>query len=265
MLRADKEASDRRCRLLRRAQVRAMPGRLEEYEFAILHSVANVATDRLRRDRVARALHDECLRRKLRQIRAVVRQERYPSKVLRHLRVGAAKAVGELVGELRPLRVPHDHRSHGARPAEMVRVQEVEQPLNILALEATDIVAFVDVAGRRPDQDEPVEQLRPADRREDADHRAYRMADKDRTLNPELVADLHQVAGIAVECRIFLRAENRGVGAPMPDMVEEYKPVVFLERRGHETPHVLIAAIAVREDHGLLAAAAYPDIVPLRC
>ena len=41
----------------------------------------------------------------------------------------------------------------------------------------------------------------------------------------------------------------------MPDMVEENDLVPVLEGRRDEPPHVLIAAIAMGEDHGLLAAA----------
>jgi hypothetical protein len=49
----------------------------------------------------------------------------------------------------------------------------------------------------------------------------------------------------------------------MPDMIEENDPVVVLESRGDEAPHVLVTAIAVSEDHGLLASPENLDIVTL--
>ena len=61
----------------------------------------HVAPDRLRRNRVLRALEDERLGPHLRQVGPVVGEERHAGEVLGDLRVGAAEAVGELLAELR--------------------------------------------------------------------------------------------------------------------------------------------------------------------
>ena len=41
--------------------------------------------------------------------------------------IGAAEALGELLAELGPVGVAHDHRRHRARPAEVVALERVEQ------------------------------------------------------------------------------------------------------------------------------------------
>ena len=96
----------------------------------------------------------------LRQVGAVVGEEGDAREVPGDLRVGAAEAVGQLLAELRAVRVAHDHRRHRARPAEVVAVERLEQPVDVLAAEAADVVAVVDVAGRGADQDQLGEALR---------------------------------------------------------------------------------------------------------
>src|SRR5436189_472227 len=112
-----------------------MPCRFELNEFAVADPVSHVPPDRLRRDDVVRALQDERLRRELRQVGAIVRQEGHAREVLRYLRVGAAEAVREFLGELRAVSIAHDDRGHGTGPAEMVRVEELDQTLDVLTLE----------------------------------------------------------------------------------------------------------------------------------
>jgi hypothetical protein len=145
--------------------------------------------------------------------------------------------------------VAHDGRRHGARPAEIVAVQRVEQPLDVLRRESSDVVAVVDVARRRPDQDQPFEALGLHVRREHADHRADRVPDVDDVLELERLDDVEHVAGVAVERRVPRRIEGRAVRAPVADVVEEHHAVLVGEFRPHVAPHVLVAPEAVAEDH----------------
>ena len=57
--------------------------------------------------------------------------------------------------------------------------------------------------------------------------------------------------------------EGGGIGLPMPDVIEEDDLVPVLEGRRDEAPHVLVAAVAVGEQHGLLTLAENLDIVTL--
>ena len=140
----------------------------------------------------------------------------------------------------------------------MVAVEEVEQALDVLLLEPADVVAVVDVARRGADQDQPVEPLRLPDGGEHADHGAHRMADEDDVRQVQLAADRQHVVGVAIERAVSRRIEGGGVGLPVPDMIEEDDLVAVLEGRRDEPPHVLVAAIAMGEDHGLLATAREP-------
>ena len=102
-----------------------------------------------RRDHVLAALQDERGTSTRGEVGAVVGEERDARELLRDRRVGAAEAVRQLLAELGPVGVAHDHRRHRARPAEVVAVERVEQPVDVLAREAADVVAVVDVARRR--------------------------------------------------------------------------------------------------------------------
>ena len=60
---------------------------------------------------------------------------------------------------------------------------------------------------------------------------------------------------VAVERRVALGIVRGEIGLARADVVEQDDPVVVLERGRDEAPHVLVAAEAVREEHGLGAAA----------
>ena len=79
------------------------------------------------------------------------------------------------------------------------------------------------------------------------------MADEDDVRQVQLAADRQHVVCIAIERGVCCPVEGRGIGLPMPDMIEEDDLVPVLEGRRDEPPHVLVAAVAVGEDHGLLA------------
>src|SRR5689334_17770754 len=80
----------------RRAQVRAVPDVVDDPQGSVRQGPLQVLADRDRRDQVLAALHDEGRRDELRNVCAVVGQERGAREVLRDVRVGAAEAVGQL-------------------------------------------------------------------------------------------------------------------------------------------------------------------------
>src|SRR5579872_6475294 len=83
-----------------------------------------------------------------------------------------------------------------------------------------------------------------------------------RILEAELGADFDYVVGVAGEARIFGPVVGRQVGVARADVVENNCHEVFFERGGHEPPHVLVTAEAMREDHCAIAGAANVDVVP---
>ena len=88
----------------------------------------------------SRALQDQRRHRHRGEVGAVVGQERDPGEPPGDLRVGAAEARRQLLAELRPLGVAHDHRRHRARPAEVVAVQRLEQLVDVRLAEPADVV-----------------------------------------------------------------------------------------------------------------------------
>ena len=54
---------------------------------------------------------------------------------------------------------------------------------------------------------------------------------------------------VAPRWQSIARAHHDGRDLPPIDVIEQHHAMVFLERRRHETPHVLVAPEPVREDH----------------
>ena len=208
----------------------------------------DVGADADRGDHVVGALQDERPNRHAREVGAVVGQERHAREVRRDLRVGRTEGVGQLVAELGPVLVAHDHRRHRARPAEVVAGQRLQQPVDVLAREAALVPVVVDVARRRADHDQPREALRLGDGGQRADHRADRVADEDRTVDVQRTQDRQDVLGVAVQRPVALGIEGRVVGMAVADVVEQDHAVLVGKRRPDEAPHVLITAEAVGED-----------------
>jgi hypothetical protein len=211
----------------------------------------DVVADDGRRDDVVGALQDQRGGVDLAEVVAVVRHEAHVRELLGYLGIGGTEAVGQLGAQLGPVRVAHDHRGHRARPAQVVAVQRLQHGLDVAGVEAPDVVAVVDVARRRPDQDELREPLRLLDRGEDADRRADRVADEDDIPQVQLVDDLEDVLGITVEGGVPLLVVGAEVGPAGADVVEEHHPMGVQERGRDGAPHVLVAAVAVREHHRL--------------
>ena len=114
------EVADRGDNLLRRAQVRAVAGRVEVYDLAAGYLVVDVFADLGGRDDVVAALHDQRRHCHPPKVGPIVRAERHARKLPRDLWVGSTEAVGQLLAKFRPVGIAHDCRRHRRRPAHMV-------------------------------------------------------------------------------------------------------------------------------------------------
>ncbi len=94
------------------------------------------APDGRRGDRVLARLEHEGGDGDRAEVVPVVGQERHAREARGDLGVGPAEAVRQLLAELRPLGVAHDHGGHRARPAEEVALERVEQLVDVRAAEA---------------------------------------------------------------------------------------------------------------------------------
>ena len=138
--RSQQEGLDRGDRLLGRAEVRAMPGRVEQHEPAAGDRAVHVLADRARGDHVlARTAARASGRAPPARSARLSDEERHPGELAGDLRVGAAEAVRQLLPELGPVGVAHDHRGHRARPAEVVAVERVEQLVDVGLAEPADV------------------------------------------------------------------------------------------------------------------------------
>src|SRR5580658_4685133 len=100
-----------------------------------------------RSDRILTALENYRWNRQLGKISPVVRQECYSCEMFRNFRIGATKTVGEFLCQFWPIRISHDHRCQCRRPSKIIAVEKFQQSVDILAIEAANIVAIVDIAG----------------------------------------------------------------------------------------------------------------------
>ena len=152
-------------------------------------------------------------------------------------RVGAAEALGQLGAELRAVGVPHDHRRHRARPAEVVALERVEQLVDVRLAEPARRSRRRRCSGARG---------RPGRARRSA--RAPRstastpiIADtewptKIDVVQVELAADLEDVVGVAVERRVALPGRRRrGRIRPAPTWSKQDDPEVGPRTRGRRT------------------------------
>ena len=207
-------------------------------------------------------LDDERRHVELRDLRAKVGEEGDARELLGDVGVGPAEAVGQLLPEPRLLRSAHDHGRHVARPAEVVALQRLEERVDICACEAAHVLAVVDVTGRGGDHDVRREVLRLPQVSEQADHRADRVPDEDRRPLAELGDDLEEVVGVAVERAVLLRIVRGHVGVAGADVVEEDGAVPLRIGGREPSPHVLVTAEAVPEEHGGGAGPLDADVVP---
>ena len=240
-----------------------MPGGIEGDARAVRYGRLDVRADLGGCDRVVGALQDQRGGGDLREVGAVVGQERGTGEDPGDPRVGGTEAVRQLLPEFGTLRVPHDHRRHRRRPAEIVAVQRLQQLVDVRTAEAAPVGVVVDVAGGGGEQHELGEEVRLTVRGQDADHRAHRMPDEDHLPQVQLAADLPYVVRVAVQGRVPLLPPGREVRAARTHMVEQHDPEPLGEDRSHQTPHVLVAAEPVRQhDHRSVRGPEFHDVVP---
>ena len=100
---------------------------IKENERAVGKLRVDVFAHGLRRDHVFGALEDEAAWFYAGKVGAVIGQEGGTGKLSGDLRVSPAKTVREFLTKLRPLRIAHDHRCHGLRPAHVIAIKELQQ------------------------------------------------------------------------------------------------------------------------------------------
>ena len=149
------ERLHRRDRAGRIAQMRTMAGSGELHESAAGDLLAHVASDLFRSDGILGALQDQARDAHACEVGAIVGEESDAREVPGDLRIGAAETVLELRAELRPLGVLHDDRSHRARPAEMIGVQEVQQAIDVRTGESAHVLV-VDSRSRATGRSSPM-------------------------------------------------------------------------------------------------------------
>ena len=150
------EGPDRLDRLAGRAEVRAVAGRVEDARASTAGSCAvDVLADGDGRDGVVAALQHE-------------RGHAHAARGRRGCRRGTSRGrscaaiSGSVRQKLFVSSSPSSGRSalpmitgrHGARPAEEVAVERLQQPVDVLGGEAADVALVVDVARRRADEHE---------------------------------------------------------------------------------------------------------------
>ena len=87
------------------------------------------------------------------------------------------------------------------------------------------------------------------------------MADEHAAGDVERPTDLDQIVGIAVEAGIFAGIISGKVRPARTDVIEQHREMVGLESRRDEAPHVLVAAEAMRENHGPMAGSGRYDMI----
>src|SRR5579884_4254260 len=87
------------------------------------------------------------------------------------------------------------------------------------------------------------------------------MANKNNGREIQLVADLEHIIGVTFEPRVLIGTVCTEVRVPRSHVIEKDGPVVGTELRFHKTPHVLVAAKAMREQHRRFPGTAVNDVV----
>ena len=252
---------------LRLAHVCRVAFHVEQFQLAAAQLAVQVVTDRDRHQRIVAVLQDQTGLGDPGQIGAVVGKEGRFGKGARHHRVGRAEAVDEGSRDrIIDCRTGRQWRQV-VGPADVVHFHQRQQALEVGPVEAAVVVrGMVQEAGIRAEQHQTLEQVRAGDRGQQADVAADRMRDQRDAAQPQRVADLDHVLGVAIEPGIALAVERGRIGLAAADIVEQHLAVRVLECPRDPVPHVLVAAEAVAiQDHGAVLAdfahmVALPDI-----
>jgi hypothetical protein len=103
-----------------------------------------------------------------------------------------------MTAEFRAIGVLHDGRGEEVGPADEVAIHHLEQAVDIGPIEPADIGRVVDVARRRPDENEPGKAIGLAIRGQHADHAAHRVSDEDHVAKVERMDDVEDILRVAV-------------------------------------------------------------------
>src|SRR5579884_4550331 len=136
------------------AELWAVSGCLHQHERAARRVGMDILTDMDGCDHVILALQNERGHRQLGEIVAVIGEKGDGGKLSGDLRIGPAKAVGELCTQFRPLGIAHDDRSKMGRPGQVVALLELEELVDVGPIEAACVRAVVDVARRRANKNQ---------------------------------------------------------------------------------------------------------------
>ena len=196
-------------------------------------------------DQVVGRLQNEYRGGQAEHILAVIREEGHAGELLGDVRLGAAEALGERLAQVRLRRGAHDHRGHGAGPAQVVAVEGVEQVVDVVALETADIFLGIDIAWRWANHHVCGNAAREETVGEGADHRADRVAHQNHRALGVGVDNLVQVMGIAIQAAVFGFVERTQVRQAGADQVIQHHAKAFEKVRCQGIPHGLVATKAV--------------------
>lgn len=178
-------------------------------------------------------------------------------------RVGPAERLLQLGVQVGTIRVAHDDRRHRLRPAEVVRLDGLQEFVDISLGEASVIVAVVDIARRRRHHDEFGETARVVDDGQGADHRRHRMADEHHVVQVEFTHDIEHVGRVPGQRRVSFGVPCRGVGGSRPDMVHQHDPEIGFQALDDGPPQLLVAAESMgQQQNGRALDTHCIDVVP---
>src|ERR1700743_1705905 len=126
----------------------------------------------------------------------------------------------------------------------------MQKPFNVSEVEASLIVAVIDIRRGRADHDQSFKVAWLFDRCQGPDHRTHRMADKGYAADFQLLNDLQHIFCIASQRTVVRPVECRKIGIPGADIVEKHQFEVAFESGNHCSPHTLITAISVSKHEG---------------
>ena len=149
-------------------------------------------------------------------------------------------------------------------PSQGILIHQIEKPLNVLTVEAADILwKFIHVAWRRTHQHQSPKQFRPSNRRHQPYHTAHRVTHENHFSQSQGIDYLDYVRSITVETVVAHRIIGLIFGTPGPHIIKKHHEKLLLKRRHHKPPHLLVAAKSVREHECTSPTTRHPDIITL--
>jgi hypothetical protein len=214
-----------------------------------------------RHDQVVAALQDQGGDRRTGHVGADIGAEGHAREMLGDGGIVAAEAARQFLPQVRQVGRTHDRGRHLARPVEEIGLHQLQQAVDVVAVESADVVAVVDVAGRGPDQDLGQEAPRRRERRQQADRRADRMPHDDARARRAGIEDFQQIRDVALQAGVLRAVVGGPVGTAAARQVVQHDTEAVLEGRRQEAPHRLVATETMHENHGCRPRAGHVDVV----